>query len=182
MKRLLSYLFLITIVACKNKPQKAADEIFDKIPSTQNLNVGTRHYTLTIPPGWTTKRQTYRGIDYYFLLAPKTAADPNTNINVVTESMQNFSLDVYKEKTLQAIKQLIPNSTMLAQGSIEANGIKGYWYNYTMEADGKNTDMVGYIFPRNGVAYIITAGTQPKDAARYRSTFDAVARSLKFDH
>ncbi len=176
-------ILIITLSACNNesKYRKAADDIAKNVPEPTNMNVGKEKYTLDIPAGWTTKNQTAYGIEYYFLLAPKTKDDPNTNINVVSEDMQNLSLDEYTEKAIQSIKKSIPSAMILQHGDIIANDLKGIWYSYTMQPQGIDVTLVGYIFPKNGVAYIISAGTQTKDAARYRSTFDLVAKSLKFE-
>jgi hypothetical protein len=94
--------------------------------------------------------------------------------------MQNLSLNEFKAKTIESVKHSIPSASILAEGEIEANGLKGSWYSYSMEPQNIKATLVSYIYPKNGVAYTITAGTQTKDAARYRSTFDSVARSLKF--
>jgi hypothetical protein len=49
-----------------------------------------------------------------------------------------------------------------------------------MEPQGIRATLVSYIFPKDGVAYVLTAGTQTKDAENYRGTFDKVAKSFKF--
>ena len=177
----LSIYFLVILTACKSRYRKAADEIASNAPAPIHMNAGKESYTLYIPKGWETAKRTEHGIDMYFLLAPKTENDPNTNINVITESMQNLSLEDYEEGSIASVKKYVPGAVILDKGEIHANGIKGCWYSYTMEPQGIKASLVCYIFPGNGVAYSITAGTQTKDAARYRATFDKVARSFKFD-
>jgi hypothetical protein len=49
-----------------------------------------------------------------------------------------------------------------------------------MEPQGLKAALVSYIFPKDGIAYIITAGTEIEDPLHYRSHFDSVASSLKF--
>jgi hypothetical protein len=93
--------------------------------------------------------------------------------------MQNLTLDVYREKTIESLTRIIPSVAIGEQGDIEADGIKGGWYTYTMNVDGVTSSVVAYIFPRNGIAYTITAGTQIKNIDRYRNLFDSTARSLK---
>ncbi len=176
------FLFLLSACKEKSKYRKAAEEIESNMPNTKNMNAGKEKYTLAVPVGWTTEHSNEYGIDYYFLLAPKTKEDPNTNINVITEFMQNLNLDEFSRKTIQGLKNAIPSVTILEQGDITANGINGIWYSYSMEPQGIKATLVCYIFTRNGIAYIINAGTQTKDATRYRSTFDLVAKSFKFDN
>ena len=183
MKRAYLYLFLLVIlIACdaRSKHKKAADEIAVKMTGTKGLNVGKQNYHLYIPDGWTTEHRSAYGIDYYFLFAPKTIEDPNTSINVMTEFMQNLSLEDYRIKAIQSVKGAIPSASNFAQGELNANGLKCAWYSYTMEPQGIRAALVSYIFQKNGIAYQLTAGTAIKDAARYRSLFDSVARSFKF--
>lgn len=181
--RTIPVFLLVALTACnyKSNYRKAAEDIVEKIPDTRNLNVGSRNYSLDVPAGWATEHRQEHGIDYYFLFAPKTEADPNTNINVITERMQNLSLEVFVKKTIEQVKRSIPSAVILDQGEVEANNLKGVWYSYRMEPRGIKATLVSYIFPKDGVAYIITAGTQTKDADGYRSTFDAVARSFKLN-
>lgn len=178
------FLLFVLLTACKekNKYRKAADEIAANVPNAKNMNVGKENYTIDIPYGWTTEHRSAYGVDYYFLLAPKTEEDPNTNINVITEYMQNLNLDDYITKTIESIKKSIPGASILGQGDIAADSLKGGWYSYTMVPQGIKATLVCYIFPKDGIAYIITAGTQTKDAARYRSTFDSAAKSLRFNN
>lgn len=183
MKGVYIYLFFsIILVDCdtKSKYHKAADEIAAKMPESTNMNVGKQNYSLYIPKGWTTEHRSAYGMDYYYLLAPKTEEDPNTSINVITEFMQNLSLEEFKAKTIESVKRAIPSVSNFAQGGLTANGLQGAWYSYTMKPQGIKAALVCYIFPKDGVAYTITAGTEIKDPLRYRSLFDSVARSLKF--
>lgn len=177
---------LSIVVSCKSKSEnnylKAAKEELDSMsnPKNKNMNAGKEDYNLYVPNGWTTAHWTYAGINYYTLSAPKTEADPNTNVNVITEYMQNLNLDVYKQKTIESIKKGIPSSFITGEGDIETDSLKGGWYSYNMEPAGVKASIVAYIFPKDGIAYIITAGTQQQDANRYRSTFDSIAKSFKF--
>lgn len=173
-------LTLTTACTTKSKYEKAADEILANERASKYMNAGMLKYRVKIPEGWTTDHRTYRGVDYYFLLAPKTIEDPNTNINIITEHMQGLDLPVFKAKAIESIKHAIPSAVILSEGDIKAKGLKGCWFSYTMSPQGIEATLVCYIFPKNGVAYVITAGTQMNDAARYRSIFDSVARSLKF--
>lgn len=182
--KILPLLFLLmAIAACKSetKYRKAADEIAATIPPSENLNAGKARYTVDVPKGWTTNHRTEYGVDFYFLTAPKTKDDPNTNINVMTEYMQNLSLEDYRAGSIESVKKAIPSASIINQGDIMANEIKGVWYSYSMAPQGIESTLVSYIFPYGGNAYIITAGTQTKDASRYRSLFDSVATSLKFE-
>ena len=144
------------------------------------MNVGKQNYHLYIPEGWTTEHRTAYGVDYYYLLAPKTAEDPNTSINVITEDMQNLSLDEFRDKTIESVKGAIPSASNFTEGGLIANGLAGKWYSYTMEPQGIKATLVCYIFPKEGIAYSITAGTQTKNVSHYRTLFDSVARSFRF--
>jgi hypothetical protein len=146
-----------------------------------NMNAGKLSYSIYIPSGWTTENRTLYGVNYYYLMAPKTEEDPNTNVNVVTEDMRSLSLEEYRTETINSVKRAIPTAAHFEKGDVTANGLQGAWYSYTMEPQGIKVSLVSYIFPKNKIAYIITAGTQAKDASRYRKLFDSVAMSLRFN-
>ena len=174
------FLFIV-FTSCRDSAyKKAADEIASKLPEPTNMNVGHDKYALYIPNGWTTESRTMYGIDYYSLFAPKTTEDPNTSVNVITEYMRRLSLEEYRRKTIESVKKAVPSAINFKMGTITANELKGCWYSYDMKPQDIEASLVCYIFPKNGAAYILTAGTQTKLAVRYRSTFDSVAASLKF--
>jgi hypothetical protein len=177
-------LLIVALTACNNeksKYAKAAEEIAAKVPDSKGMNVGREKYKLAVPNGWSTEHRTAYGVDYYYLLAPKTKDDPNTNISVITETMHQYSLEEYKAETIKSIQKAIPSATILQQGNIIANGMSGGWFSYSMQPHGVEAVIVCYIFPKNNVAYVINAGTQTKDASRYRRTFDEVAMSFQIE-
>jgi len=180
--RIIAILITICIVtaSCKSKYSKAADEIASNAPDPVYMNAGKEKYSLYVPDGWTTEYRNNYGVDYYYISAPNTADDPNTSVNVASEFMQHLGLDEYLQATIRSVKKAISTAVVVAQGSIVANNLDGVWYSYRMKPGGIDVTLVSYIFPKDGVAYIITAGTQTKDAARYRDTFDSMARSFKF--
>jgi hypothetical protein len=169
----------VAVVSCKSKYRKAADEIAANMPKPVNMNVGKEKYTVDIPQGWTTENRNVYGIDYFYLMAPKTIDDPNTSINIANEFMQNMSLEDYLARTIVSLKKAIPSAEILGQGKIEANDLKGAWLSYDMEQQGIEATLIAYIFPKDGIAYMLTAGTQRKDILKHKITFDKVARSFK---
>ena len=181
-RRLQILLFSVMFMACTGRHvyKKAAKQLAAKLPDSKNMNAGSSRYTLDVPEGWATEHKTMYGVDYFYLLAPPTKDDPHTNINVITEYMQGLSLDSYRTKTIASVKKMIPTTSNFDTGSIKANGLNGCWYSYDMEMQGIHASIVTYIFPKDGVAYIITAGTQAELAMRYRRLFNAVARSFRF--
>ncbi len=175
-------LLSLMLLSCKGRHayRKAVRDIASKLTEPKNMNAGSAAYSISVPDGWTTDHKTMYGVDYFYLLAPKTKEDPNTSINVITENMQQLSLETYRAKTMESVKKYIPNAANFDTGSIAANGINGCWYDYEIDLEGNKSTLVSYIIPKNGVAYIITAGTQVKYARRYRPLFNGVARSIKF--
>lgn len=71
---ILSLFTLLVAISCeqKSKYRKAADAMAANTPSAKNMNAGKANYSLYVPPGWTTAHQTAYGVNYYFILAPKT--------------------------------------------------------------------------------------------------------------
>jgi len=179
MKKILGLLALTLAFACNNNKQpKTAEDVLNSINKT-NLNKGSEHFHLDTPEGWTTDRKTIQGINYYYIISPQTGEVPNPNINMVTESMQGASLKTYITRSLSSLEQILPGSKVVANGDIKANGIHGAWYNYTMEMQGVKADLMAYVFPADGIAYVITGICAPDKKTKYRPIFDKVAESFK---
>jgi hypothetical protein len=179
MRKILGLLVLTFAFACNNNKQpKTAEDVLSSINKT-NLNKGSEDFHLDTPEGWTTDKKTIQGINYYYIISPQTGDVPNPNINLVTESMQGVSLETYITKSLSSLEQILPGSKIVANGDIEANGVKGAWYNYTMEMQGVKADLMAYVYPAGGIAYVITGICTPGKKAKYRPIFDAVAKSFK---
>ena len=181
MRKIVGLLFLTLALACNTKKQpKTADEVLSSINKT-NLNKGSQDFHLDTPEGWTTDRKTIQGINYYYIIAPNTGEVPSPNINLVSESMQGVTLKEYITKSLSSLKQILPTSQVIANGDIEANGMQGAWYNYTMEMQGVKANLMAYVFSKDGIAYVITGTCPPVKSGKYRPIFDSVAKSFKLN-
>jgi len=181
MRKIAGLLFLTLALACNTKKQpKTAEEVLSSINKT-NLNKGSQDYHLDTPDGWTTEHKTIQGINYYYIIAPNTGEVPSPNINLLTESMEGVTLKEYISKSLSSLEKVLPTSKVIANGDFEANGIQGAWYNYTMEMQGVKADLMAYVIPSNGIAYVITGICPPDKKAKYRPIFDAVAKSFKLN-
>jgi hypothetical protein len=182
MKNVTLIIFALLFFACKNKTQseRAIEELGKNLPPITNMNAGKEKYTVFIPQGWTTKHTSNNGIEYYHIIAPRTKANLNTSVNIITEDMQQLSMEDFTVASMQSIRNYIPSAVIQTRGSIKANNLIGNWFTYTMEHQGLKASLVCYIFEKKGVAYIITAGTHPPLAAKYRPLFDKIASSLTF--
>lgn len=182
MKILFHFVCLILLIGCKEKSEyrKAAEEIAANLPDTRGLNIGVAEYELIVPNGWTESHFSEFGIDYYFISAPKTLEDQNTNVNVITESMNNYSLQTYTNKAIDGLKAAIPTAVILSRGEYSTNGIKASWYKYNMAPRGIKVILTSYIFPKDNIAYVVTCGTQLRDTAKHEATFKMIIRSFKF--
>ena len=175
--------FLLLVTSCKTETKtkdKSPDEILNEVSKLKTINVGNDNYIVNIPTDWTTKDTTLNGVSFYFLLAPKTDNDFNTNMNILNESMQGESFDDYKKKSIETMKKQMPSLKFLDNGDIEASNINGSWLHYKMEQSGLKIEIISYTFPKDGIAYIITATTKEGELDKYRNTFDAVAKSFRF--
>lgn len=179
MRKIWGLLILTLAFACNNNQQpKTLDDILNSVDKT-NLNKGSQNFHLDTPEGWKSEWRTAQGVDFYYMYSPQTSEVPNPNINIVTESMQGTSLKTYLSHSLSFVAHLYPGAKVVAEGDIEANGVHGGWYNIKMEFQGTKGDLMAYVFPSNGVAYVITALCPPNKKSKYRLIFDKVAKSFK---
>lgn len=154
------------------------EEILEKASTSKNINVGDKVYLVDIPNGWTTKDTSINNLKFYFLVAPTSDADFRTNINIINESMQGISFDEYKKKTIESMKHYMPNVEILESGDMKASDLAGSWFHYNLTQSGIKLGIINYTFPKDGIAYIITATTKAENLDKYRITFDAVAKSF----
>ena len=173
-------LLFTVLISCKNKPA-TADELLEKASKAPGLNAGTGTFTVTAPEGWEKKDTVMNGITFLFIKSPVSSAMKGIrpSMNVVTENMGGVSFDEYVKRNQSTMNQYFDQYKELDNGSIEANGMKGKWMRYSHAQNGYTLDNMVYMFPKNGIAYVLTGATMQGDMDKYKNTYDAIAKSLQ---
>jgi FOG: Glucan-binding domain (YG repeat) len=116
---------------------------------TSKVNVSTENQgiSVTYPSNWTKK--TVSGVEGYYL------DDKGTNINLVSESMQGYSIDQYSKASDEAIKKYLNVDTISSKSGVVNNkNVRITLYHRTL--NGKDIEVYQTFFYNNNTAYIFT--------------------------
>jgi len=144
------------------------------------MNAGTGNFDIQTPSGWQRIDTTINGIKATLLMAPLVAGSSvQTNINVVSESMNDASLDSYFDLNISNMSKFMQNFSAAGKGEKDVNGTRSKWIQYSQSPNGLNLDAICYIIPSNGIAYVITCTTAKGRLDQYRSRIDEVLGSFR---
>jgi hypothetical protein len=184
MKKLLFGTFaaaLLLMAACKNSGKKpSSEDILKAVGKSPNINAGSGNFEIQPPVGWTRIDTTVSGLRATLLMAPIAAGDNfQTNVNVVSESMSNTTLDRYFDISLSNMGKFMQNFTNNGTGDKEVNGVHSKWLKYSQSPNGLGLDAICYIIPSNGIAYLITCTAPKGQLDKYQPQFDEAISSFK---
>ena len=176
---------LLILAACQNNKKPASgdaarsDSSKEKMQSP-TMNAGTGNFDIQTPSGWQRIDTTINGIKATLLMAPLVAGSSvQTNINVVSESMNDASLDSYFDLNISNMSKFMQNFSAAGKGEKDVNGTRSKWIQYSQSPNGLNLDAICYIIPSNGIAYVITCTTAKGRLDQYRSRIDEVLGSFR---
>jgi hypothetical protein len=179
---------LLLLAACQNsnKPAsadalKAGDsDAVKKITQSPTMNAGTGNFDIETPSGWKRIDTTISGIKATLLMAPlATGAGIQTNINVVSESMNNTSLDSYFDLNVSNMGKFMQNFSIAGKGEKEVNGTRSKWIQYSHNPNGSGLEAICYIIPGNGIAYVITCTAAKGQLEQYKPQIEEVLGSFR---
>ena len=173
-------LFFFYSCISQSKEKTLEERIIDI--GTKNMNEGKSKYSIFVPENWTTEQKKIGGIDYYFLLAPKTKEDPNTNVNIITENMRDMDLYTFRKGAIKSLLKTIPSVNITDTGSIRSDtGLLGVWYTYTFSEEDTEAKLKSFFYSKDRIAYVITAGTIKQNFDKYLELIDKIGSSFKFE-
>lgn len=175
---LLSY-FIFT--SCHNQEtvkQKAV--VNDSLPQTLPNHDPSYNYVVNVPEGWVirdTIMQSFTKIR--MLVSPKSLQTDFPAGNILIAWMNGQKMDEFTNKNINYLKANMPGIVILEKGNIDSTEFSGQWFTYTKEQGGKVREMINYIIPVKGFAYMITCGCNEGSFKKYRAEFDKIAQSFK---
>jgi hypothetical protein len=182
MKRLSSILILSTFIfsSCQNQTTTKRNE--DTTEQSQDV---TNHspdfnYHIDVPEGWTTLDSIMQdGMRIRFLFSPQSLRGDYPAGNILIASMEGRDIEDFTNRNINYLESNLPGILILERGKVDSSKYNGQWFTYMKEQNGTTRDMINYIIPINGFAYMITFGTNKGSIGKYRQTFDKIARSFK---
>jgi hypothetical protein len=119
------------------------------------------------------------GLRIRFLICPKSLIADYPGVNILIASMEGRNISDFTARNMNYMKSNTPGIIILERGNIDSSVGNGQWFTYTRKQNSIARDMINYIIPLNGFAYMITCGTNKGSINRYRGTFDRIAKSFK---
>lgn len=167
---------LLVMGACKNPFSKQASpaDLLSAAAKNPNINAGNGKFTIHEPDGWQKWDTTLSGVKATVLISPGNSQGFRPNLNVVSESMKDSSLDDYFNQNLANMSKFLPSFTAGEQGKKEVNGMPARWLRYHQSQNGTDVEDLMYIIPKNGVAYIITGTALKGQMQEYQPQFEAI--------
>ena len=182
MKSRFFYLFILSLISlysCENQKKATIKTATTPIPQPENQQKPNFGYKIELPVGWGMFDTTMQGITYRIILAPDSLDYEKPRGNIVIASMEGREIDDFTTRNINFLKTNMPGAVLLKRDSINISSINARWFTYTREQNGVVRDMINYIIPFQGFAYIITCGTNQGTMEKYRLIFDQIARSFR---
>lgn len=171
--------FILLFSSCQSRTTK-----IKKVDTEQNIQSETipgpnYNYTIEAPENWIIHDTIMDGLRIRFLLAPQSLNSDNPAVNVLIASMEGRNISDFTTRNMNYLQSNMPGITISGRGNIDSSVYNGQWFTYVKEQNDIVRDMINYIIPLNGFAYMITCGTNKGGMSKYRRTFDKIANSFK---
>lgn len=173
-------LFILSIVvfySCQGQPKKTANDSVQNISSNQ-IQEPDYNYSIQVPESWTINDTVVQGLRVRFIKSPMSLSVDNPHGNILIAYMQGENIDEFTTNNMNNLKAEMQGIVLLERGNITTTTRNGTWFTYTKQYNGITTDMINYIIPVNGFAYMITFGTNKGTISKYRNLFDKIVQSL----
>ncbi len=178
-RELFYILFLLLSVSCKNKSGKT-EEIFTDPPKPVIKQEPPKFdFTVDPPAGWVMFDTVVNKLSLRFLRPQDAQSGGNPLVNILVATMEKKNIDEFSETNMAYLQKNMPGVVLQEKGSIAIPSIDARWFTYTKEQNGVLREMINYIIPLNGIAYMVTCGTNSGSMKKYRPVFDKIVRSFK---
>ena len=131
------------------------------------------------PPGWTMSETVMQNLKVRLLLAPDSLAKEGARVNIIVVSMNGRHIDDFTVRNMDYLKTSSDSVVLMERGSIHISSNTVPWFTYTKIQNGIKRELINYIIPYKGFAYMITCGTNEGYINKYRPIFDEVAKSFR---
>ena len=158
----------------KSAPGQVKTSDPSELPADPDYN-----YIIRLQPGWSMFDTVIQNLEIRFLMAPPSLFKDMPGGNIVIAAMDRREINDFTRANMNNLEKDQPGITLLKEGKIDIGGIDSRWFTYTKNQQGITRDMINYIIPANGFAYMITFGTNANSMEKCRPMFDKMAKTFK---
>ena len=140
-------------------------------------------YTILCPPDWTMDVTGLAGTKCVFFSPTDSANDPfRENFNLIVQDLagMNLNLDKYTEISIEQIKSIMPNSTLISSEKLQEDALIFQKLLYTGDQGDNHLKFEQYYFVRKEKAYVLTLTCPIETFDRYQKTGEQILSSFQF--
>ncbi len=137
------------------------------------------NYTIDAPENWIVIDTVLNWLRVRFIKHPPYLTDDKPMVNVIVVLMDTDDIDLFTQRNIDYLSENTEGAELQERGKFNASKIEARWFTYRRAQNGIERDMINYIIPLKGFAYMITCGTNKGAMIKYRSVFDKIAKSFK---
>jgi hypothetical protein len=163
-------------------PSTSEEQLLKQASSSPGINAGAGNFEIRTPAGWQRSDTSLNGIQATLLLNASSDPGFRTNVNVVSETMHDLSLDNYAGQTIVNMSKYLQGFALVGKGERVIGGIHARWIEYTQRPSGFALANICYIIPYKGIAYIITCSSLQAQLEENRPVFDQAVNSFRLRH
>ncbi|HTO14659.1 MAG TPA: PsbP-related protein [Edaphocola sp.] len=179
--KLFSILIFSIFISSSSQSQTRTNQISDTSQASQNITEQQPNfnYVVEVPDDWTIRDTVMLdSMRIRFLFSPQSLSADYPAGNILVVSMEGRNIDDFTTRNINYLQSNMPGIVILERGNIDSTIYNGEWFTYTKEQNGVARDMINYIIPLNGFAYMITCASNKGSIDKYRTTFDKIAHSF----
>lgn len=165
---------------CQNTKKPTTQDTNFETDKIRNQQLPNFNYSVKLPENWITVDTVMGdGLRIKFLIAPQILDSDLPRGNVLISFMNGDNLNYFTTKNIENLKSTTAGIVILERGNLDSCLYGCEWFTYTKEQNGKIREMINYIIPYRGYAYMITCGVNRGVISKYRLIFDQIAQSIK---
>jgi hypothetical protein len=160
-------------------PSATEEQLLKQASSSPGINAGVGRFEIQTPAGWQRRDTSLNGINATLLLTASSDPGFQTNVNVVSDSTHDLSLDNYAGQSIVNMSKYLQGFALVGRGERVVGGIHARWIEYTQRPGGYVLANICYIIPYKGIAYIITCSSLQSQLEQNRPAFDQAVNSFR---
>lgn len=136
-------------------------------------------YSINFPADWN-KQEGFMGLDVITLSPSETPQDKfRENASVLSGKLDTpITLDEFYSENLKNLQKSLIDFKLEGTGDTTLDGQKAKWVLYTHKQGNFVSKVIQYFIMVGDHAYLITCGAEPEAYDKYKSTFEAIAKSF----
>jgi hypothetical protein len=143
-------------------------------PGEPNFN-----YRFYVPKGWREKDTLMQDLKFRLVRGPLGSEKDNPFVNVLINYMDGADVNDFASRNVKYLVSNMSGIQASMRGKLSGALYDIRWFTYIKEQGGVRREMINYIIPVRGFAYMMTCGVSEGAMGRYRAIFDKMAKSFK---